>query len=313
MANLPCVACQATVDYRNAPSGTPLFPYTMALDATSSILHPGEGQRQRFCYQVTPVPSSTTVLIPLESFILGIPTFLTADDIYSLAVTVNGDSQTVVWGENAALVSSCAGGCAGLRLAFPLVNATDSLTFCLTLNRVFGVGPIPVCLFGNGESASGLSICGPALSLVDACPTTARQEVDVCVPITITPYATVGDAMITCCGDPVITGGTAACSGIPGGSCSFTVSQRVCVSIPVQFGASTASGSYAVRCGDAGEGTCENCAGTGNAAGQTAAFSYPARTGTQSVNSASSTCGCAARRSVEKQTSISDVLRWIDR
>ena len=43
------------------------------------------------------------------------------------------------------------------------------------------------------------------------------------------------------------------------------------------------------------------------------AESYPARTGTQSVNSASSTCGCAARRSAEKQTSISDVLRWIDR
>lgn len=312
MANLPCSSCQNTIDYRNAPNGNQPFPYTVTLDS-SSILNPGEEERQRFCYRIETIGVNGTGFIPLDAFTLGVHSSLSVDDIASVSVTLNGVNQTVIWGENAALVSACTSGCAGLRLAFPMVNATDILYVCLTLNRAFGVGPIPVCLLSGSQLTGGLSICGPALSLVDACPTTAQQEVDVCIPITVTPYASVGEAIVTCCGDPVITSGTASCSGIPGGSCSFTVTQRVCVAVPVQFGASASNGRYLVNCGGAGEGACESCAngaGTANAAGYI--LNGAANDPSAAKAGRNASCGCRNQYPA-RQTQISDVLRWIDR
>ena len=41
------------------------------------------------------------------------------------------------------------------------------------------------------------------------------------------------------------------------GSCAFTISQDVCIAVPVAFGANAVVGRYSVLCGDAATG--ENC------------------------------------------------------
>ena len=295
-------ACQAEVDYSAVPVNGFYLPYIITLDAAASNLYPETGERQRFCYQISAAGQGGSQNLTLEHLVLGVNSDLTADDFYEVTVSINGISQTVVWGDNVRLVTAESPdpetGCTGLLLAFPLDNTNDVMNVCLTLNRVLGIGPVRVCLYGEGETVSSLSICGPALLQENSCPTTAYQEVDVCVPVTITPYATVGDTEVTCCGMPTITPGTDVCAGTVGGACTFTVTQHICVAVPVIFGAEATTGAYSVACGDAGEGDCTGCG--------TSAITAAAAT----ARSAASSCGCQARRAAApaKQTRLSDVL-----
>lgn len=291
-------ACQARIDYSSVPMNGYYLPYTITLDTAASNLYPEEGERQRFCYEINAVGQGGNQNLRLEHLVLGVNSTLTADDFFELTVSINGISQAVSWGENVRIVTAESPdqetGCSGLLLAFPLDNTNDVMNVCFTLNRVLGIGPTRVCLYSEGETVSSLFICGPALQQENSCPTTAYQEVDVCVPVTITPYATVGDTAVTCCGTPTITQGTATCAGTAGGTCSFTLTQRVCVAVPVIFGAEAAVGAYSVSCGEAGEGNCEGCG--------TDAFAVTTRGTTP--------CGCQARRAAQavKQTRLNDIV-----
>lgn len=40
-----------------------------------------------------------------------------------------------------------------------------------------------------------------------------------------------------CCGDPVVVSGDKPCAGKKNGVCTFTISQTICVEVPVEFGA----------------------------------------------------------------------------
>lgn len=85
----------------------------------------------------------------------------------------------------------------------------------------------------------------PVCSSPQACQSVVSQLVNICLPITVKPCATIGSIFTLCCGDPVI--GT-ECPGIPRGSCAFTVSQVVCVAIPVNFGADATPGETHIQC-----------------------------------------------------------------
>ncbi len=64
----------------------------------------------------------------------------------------------------------------------------------------------------------------------------ARCALDVCVPIIITPTATVEQPSVGYCGQPVITPGARSCTqGQSDNSYYFTLSQTVCVTVPVQL------------------------------------------------------------------------------
>lgn len=65
------------------------------------------------------------------------------------------------------------------------------------------------------------------------CDKTARQCVEVSLPLKVTPNASTGTITTTCEGNPVVTCTAAA----DGRSLTVTVTQRVCLSIPVRFGA----------------------------------------------------------------------------
>ena len=95
----------------------------------------------------------------------------------------------------------------------------------------------------------------------NSCPAVAYQSADVCVPVTVAPYASVGTAVTTCCGDPVVTEETPSCAGRKNGVCTFTITQTVCIEIPVYFGATATSRDAYVTClGASSEDICTDCA-----------------------------------------------------
>lgn len=81
------------------------------------------------------------------------------------------------------------------------------------------------------------------------CPAVGYQPLTVCVPVTITPFAKARPTTIYCCGDPIIIPGCDHCEGTVNGRCTFTLSQNICVAVPVDFGATSTVGAASVKCG----------------------------------------------------------------
>lgn len=93
-----------------------------------------------------------------------------------------------------------------------------------------------------------------------ACPAEGFQKVNVCVPVTVTPFAHTGSTKIKCCGDPMVIAGDKNCAGKKNGVCTFTISQTLCVEVPVKFGATATVGDTFVDClGASSHDICKNC------------------------------------------------------
>ena len=91
------------------------------------------------------------------------------------------------------------------------------------------------------------------------CPTTGYQRAKLCVPVTITPFATPGTTVTTCCGDPSVSAGS-TCEGTVGGTCAFTITQDIWVAVPLQLGAVLTVGGVAVSCGtSSNKDICSKC------------------------------------------------------
>ena len=84
----------------------------------------------------------------------------------------------------------------------------------------------------------------------ETCPAVGYQKANVCVPVTITPFAHPGDTKTFCCGEPVVTPGKTTCEGVIGGKCSFIITQTICVAVPVEFGATSQVGDAAIKAGE---------------------------------------------------------------
>ena len=99
-----------------------------------------------------------------------------------------------------------------------------------------------------------------SLADVVTCPAKAYQKARVCVPVNIQPFAKPGSTIITRCGDPIITEGAVECEGTINGQCFFTISQEICVEVPVEFGATFTVGDASVLCnGTSAQNICRNC------------------------------------------------------
>ena len=92
-----------------------------------------------------------------------------------------------------------------------------------------------------------------ALTEPQTCPAVGYQSASICVPVTVTPYAQTGATLTKCCGSPVITQGRDICGGIRNGSCFFTITQDICVAVPVEFGAVATVDDSFVSCNGASE------------------------------------------------------------
>jgi len=89
------------------------------------------------------------------------------------------------------------------------------------------------------------------------CETTVHENVCVQATVTITPDVIVGSSTSFCLGNPLI----GSCPGILRENCVFTVSQNICVQIPLTFTATAEAEANGIVCGNVGIGGCQGVGG----------------------------------------------------
>lgn len=87
------------------------------------------------------------------------------------------------------------------------------------------------------------------------CPAVVNETVCVQALVTITPDVQTGEIRSFCVGNPMIGN----CPGTPSttGDCSFTVSQRICVQVPLTFSAGAVAEPTGIVCGMPDVGECQ--------------------------------------------------------
>jgi len=92
------------------------------------------------------------------------------------------------------------------------------------------------------------------------CQAESYQRMRVFAPVTVQPYVRTGRTRTSCCGRASVEPGISSCNGQQSGSCTFTISQVICVRIPVYFGADAETGDLCVNClGVSNENICAIC------------------------------------------------------
>lgn len=84
------------------------------------------------------------------------------------------------------------------------------------------------------------------------CNKITTQCVDVTAPVTLMPTASVGTVTVSCQGTPSVTCTTDPC----GTSCTITLTQQICVSVPVRYGVTMNTGEPTIACCDGAPGSC---------------------------------------------------------
>ena len=104
----------------------------------------------------------------------------------------------------------------------------------------------------TADQAALAAVDAAALAAPVLCPATVHETVCVQASVTITPEVTVGEIESFCVGGPVI----GACPGTPETECTFTISQNICVQIPLNFSANAVATPSGMVCGTPSIGTC---------------------------------------------------------
>ena len=266
------LSCATKIDYSSVPTGGQKLPFAIELDLVNSVLTPAAGEKQKFCYQVTGVGKDLVNFADLSHILLGICPE-DDEDITNIHVFIDGQAQTVIFGEGGNVeIKTLANpdeptGCAGLKFNFPVNKVLGSvgsqLSLCFELKTNYSLGEMIVCLFGGNTATNALALCGPACVAPPPppsdCKVDAFQRASICVPVTVVPYAYPGDVTTICCGSPVITPYLGVCQGTAS-ECMFTVTQAVCITVPLTFGAEVAVGEAKMECGEPSlTDSCQDC------------------------------------------------------
>lgn len=250
--------CSNMVDYSSV-SGDRILPFRFTLNEEKSVLNPQTGEHQIFCYDVEGVGQDRPQFADLSHFLLGICKDITKEDILSVTVTIDGEPREVIWGKNVEIKTEDhpdpPTGCVGLKIDFGLDKVDGKMEVCITMATPFTVGPVVVCVFGGNVTATGLTICGPICGEEEECEKIFFQKANVCVPVTVTPFATPGETNVTCCGRPIVSP-QHVCAGNDV-SCKFTVTQELCIAIPITFGADVVTGEAKVECKEVSTRPCD--------------------------------------------------------
>lgn len=86
----------------------------------------------------------------------------------------------------------------------------------------------------------------------------AYQKATVSTPVTIRPFSFAGPTKTVCCSEPVIKDikFKPRCNE---DVCYFTISQEICVEIPIHFGAQACLGDSWIDCHEASTEECDDC------------------------------------------------------
>ncbi|MDD4803107.1 MAG: hypothetical protein PHF24_09245 [Syntrophomonas sp.] len=92
--------------------------------------------------------------------------------------------------------------------------------------------------------------------LCNTCRKSAYQKATVNVPVAVKPFSFIGPTKTSCSNEPVIE--EMFCKNhCDKQICYFTISQEICVEIPVYFGANASAGKSWVECHEASTEDCE--------------------------------------------------------
>ncbi len=251
--------CNTIIDYSTIP-GAETIPFTFELDLENSNLSPAPGEFQRFCYIVTGVGEDDPTQKDLSHWVLVLCEDITEEQIVTdtISVVIDEVPQEVEFGTNVVLGTDPTTGCMGLKFDFPVSKQGGVMNVCFELYVTYPIGPNPVCVKGGQTVETGLSICGPSCGEPAPCKTYTYQTATVCAPVVVTPIVIPGATSTICCGDPVVTPGERACTS-GNTHCYFTVSQRVCIEVPVTFGATATVGDARITCESASPSGCVDC------------------------------------------------------
>lgn len=209
--------CATRIDYTGQPVEPPpstfSLPFVIELDLESSILDPGVGENQRFCYRKTGVGEDNSKFRDLGHEVFHICEEITEDQIKNIQVFIDGEEQEVIFGNGGNVELRTPDkpdpptGCPGLKFDFGLskvAGAPGSTMFiCFELTQKYPVGPIEVCEFGGDKTARGLTICGPVcegVSIAKNCPIGDFREGDniaIDIIVTNTGSETVDNIIVT--------------------------------------------------------------------------------------------------------------------
>lgn len=89
-----------------------------------------------------------------------------------------------------------------------------------------------------------------------ACNNVFYQTDLISVPVKVVPFAKAGISTVACCGSPVITSGN-TCTGETDKVCEFTITQKLCVKLPLRFGATVSVDHAKIQCGGISETECD--------------------------------------------------------
>lgn len=91
-----------------------------------------------------------------------------------------------------------------------------------------------------------LAYQGEESAVQSSCNRVGTQCVDVSAPLTLVPAAAIGTPTVACQGAPSIT-----CVTDPAGtSCTVTMTQQICVSVPIRYGVTMTSGEPTISCAE---------------------------------------------------------------
>lgn len=99
--------------------------------------------------------------------------------------------------------------------------------------------------------------CKELVSKHTTCVKTAYQRAIVSVPVAVKPFSVPGPTHTLCCSEPVVT--NVRCTGTKEKICYFTISQEICVEVPIHFGAEAQVGEPGVDCLRTSLEDCEDC------------------------------------------------------
>lgn len=115
--------------------------------------------------------------------------------------------------------------------------------------------------FGNSDAGGtdDRESLSPRQDQATECLSLVHETVCVQANAKITPAVTVGNIESFCVGGPVI----GRCPGTPSltNSCTFTVSQNICVQVPLTFSAAATASPSGIVCGTPANGTCPSTTG----------------------------------------------------
>lgn len=254
LQQLDQLKCSIQIDYSEMKAER-VLPFLIELDLFDSIIDPGPGEYQRFCYNISGIGFDVPAYAHLDYLVLGICRDIQEDQIKNISVVIDGDEQFIQYGKggNVELLkpdkSDTSHGPAGLKFDFDLDKVAGEMSISYELTRTYPVGPNEVTLYGEGVTADNLSICGPICGILTSVKEAGFKPSTVYVPVTITPFANAGTAATCSSGSPSIS--AAAVSGEKiNGSNVFTITQNFSVSVPIEFGAVASIGDFYVQSGD---------------------------------------------------------------